>query len=122
CAIKYPNWAFGKGIFGKANRQAPCYSLATRKRGRINRTGRMMKNTPTLSLRVPEPSGRPGDAPDFSHLKLDAPGAVERPDVSTAPYDMRDMAFRLVRVLDDAGQAVGPWNPKLDPETLRRGL
>jgi len=55
-------------------------------RDKINRTGRMMKNTPTLSLRVPEPSGRPGDAPDFSHLKLDAAGVVTRPEVSTAPY------------------------------------
>lgn len=81
-----------------------------------------MKNTPTLSLRVPEPSGRPGDTPDFSHLKLDAPGAVDRPDVSTAPAEMRDHAFRLIRVLDDEGKAVGPWNPKLDPETMRRGL
>ncbi|WP_312219135.1 3-methyl-2-oxobutanoate dehydrogenase (2-methylpropanoyl-transferring) subunit alpha [Brevundimonas sp.] len=81
-----------------------------------------MKNTPTLSLRVPEPSGRPGDTPDFSHLKLDAPGAVARPDVSTAPAEMRDHAFRLIRVLDDQGKAVGPWNPKLDPETMRRGL
>ncbi len=81
-----------------------------------------MKNTPTLSLRVPEPSGRPGDTPDFSHLKLDAPGAVDRPDVSTAPSEMRDLAFRLIRVLDDEGKAVGPWDPKLDPETMRRGL
>lgn len=81
-----------------------------------------MKNTPTLSLRVPEPSGRPGDTPDFSHLKLDEPGAVARPDVSTAPAEMRDHAFRLIRVLDDQGQAVGPWDPKLDPETMRRGL
>lgn len=81
-----------------------------------------MKNTPTLSLRVPEPSGRPGDTPDFSHLQLDAPGAVDRPDVSAAPAEMRDHAFRLIRVLDDAGKAVGPWDPKLDPETMRRGL
>lgn len=81
-----------------------------------------MKNTPTLSLRVPEPSGRPGDTPDFSHLKLDAPGAVPRPDVGTAPAEMRDHAFRLIRVLDDQGKAVGPWDPKLDPETMRRGL
>ncbi|WP_341021296.1 3-methyl-2-oxobutanoate dehydrogenase (2-methylpropanoyl-transferring) subunit alpha [Brevundimonas diminuta] len=81
-----------------------------------------MKNTPTLSLRVPEPSGRPGDTPDFSHLKLDAPGAVDRPAVSTAPAEMRDLAFRLIRVLDDEGKAVGPWDPKLDPETMRRGL
>lgn len=81
-----------------------------------------MKNTPTLSLRVPEPSGRPGDTPDFSHLKLDAPGAVDRPEVSAAPAEMRDHAFRLIRVLDDEGRAVGPWDPKLDPETMRRGL
>ena len=64
----------------------------------------MMKNTPTLSLRVPEPLGRPGDTPDFSHLKLDAAGVVTRPEVSTAPYEMRDHAFQLVRVLDEA-----PW-------------
>lgn len=81
-----------------------------------------MKNTPTLSLRVPEPSGRPGDTPDFSHLKLDTPGAVDRPEVSTEPAEMRDLAFRLIRVLDDEGKAVGPWDPKLDPETMRRGL
>ena len=81
-----------------------------------------MKNTPTLSLRVPEPSGRPGDTPDFSHLKLDEPGALARPDVSTTPAEMRDHAFRLIRVLDDQGRAVGPWDPKLDPETMRRGL
>src|SRR5690606_24268040 len=80
------------------------------------------KNTTPLSLRVPEPSGRPGDKPDFSHLKIDAPGAVTRPDVGAAPADMRDHAFGLIRVLDDNGQAVGPWDPKLDAETLRRGL
>lgn len=82
----------------------------------------MKKNATPLSLRVPEPSGRPGDAPDFSHLKLDAAGAVERPEVSAEPAAMRDLAFRLIRVLDDDGQAVGPWNPRLEPETLRRGL
>jgi len=69
----------------------------------------MKKNTKALSLRVPEPSGRPGDTPDFSHLKLDAPGAVARPDALSDHHDMRDMAFRLVRVLDDEGKAVGPW-------------
>ena len=82
----------------------------------------MMKNTPPLSLRVPEPAGRPGDKPDFSHLQLDAAGVVERPPISTEPSQMRDMAFRLIRVLDDEGRAVGPWDPKLDPDTLRRGL
>ena len=81
-----------------------------------------MKNTPTLSLRVPEPSGRPGDAVDFSHLRLDDAGAVARPDISSKPEAMRELAFRLIRVLDDEGQAQGPWDPRLDADTLRRGL
>ncbi|MFN7281443.1 MAG: 3-methyl-2-oxobutanoate dehydrogenase (2-methylpropanoyl-transferring) subunit alpha [Brevundimonas sp.] len=82
----------------------------------------MTRNTRPLSLRVPEPSGRPGDAPDFSHIKIDAAGAVDRPPVDARPVQMLDLAFRLVRVLDDEGQAVGPWNPRLDPETLRTML
>ena len=82
----------------------------------------MTRNTKPLSLRVPEPSGRPGDAPDFSHLKLDAAGAVDRPPVDARPVQMLDLAFRLVRVLDDEGNAVGPWNPRLDAETLKKGL
>jgi 2-oxoisovalerate dehydrogenase E1 component alpha subunit len=79
-------------------------------------------NARPLSLRIPEPSGRPGDKPDFSHLRLDEPGAVDRPETDTPPLDMRDHAFRLVRVLNDAGEAMGPWDPKLDAETLRNGL
>ena len=35
---------------------------------------------------------------------------------------MRDLPFGLVRVLDEAGQAVGPWNPRLEADTLREGL
>jgi len=82
----------------------------------------MTKNSRPLSLRIPEPSGRPGDPVDFSHLKLDAAGAVDRPPVDAKPVAMMDLAFRLIRVLDDEGQAVGPWNPRLDADTLRRGL
>ena len=82
----------------------------------------MTRNTQPLSLRVPEPTGRPGDAPDFSHLKLDVAGAVDRPPVEARPLQMLDLAFRLIRVLDDQGQAVGPWNPHLDAGTLKKGL
>ena len=32
------------------------------------------------------------------------------------------MCTHLVRVLDDDGKAVGPWDPKLDPDTLRKML
>jgi 2-oxoisovalerate dehydrogenase E1 component alpha subunit len=84
--------------------------------------GGSMKNSIPLSLYVPEPSGRPGDEPDFSGLELSPAGAVERPAVDTPASKMRDMAYALVRVLDDDGKAVGPWDPKLDPETLRKGL
>jgi len=82
----------------------------------------MTRNIQPLSLHVPEPSGRPGDPVDFSHLKLDAAGAVDRPPVDARPVQMLDLAFRLVRVLDDEGNAVGPWNPRLDADTARRGL
>jgi len=78
----------------------------------------MAKNTPKLSLRVPEPPARPGDKADFSHVQIDEAGVVARPDTSVAPSETRELAFRLVRVLDDDGKAVGPWDPKLDAETL----
>ncbi|HSC59989.1 MAG TPA: thiamine pyrophosphate-dependent enzyme [Rhizomicrobium sp.] len=81
-----------------------------------------MKNRARLSLRVPAPPTRPGDTPDFSGVKLSGAGEVERPDIDASPRDISDLAFKLIRVLDDKGQALGAWNPKLDPETLRRAL
>ena len=81
-----------------------------------------MKNTQALSLHVPEPQTRPGDEPDFTRLQLPAAGSVERPDISTPALQMRELAYGLIRVLDGEGRAVGPWNPRVDPETLRRGL
>src|SRR3546814_9884265 len=71
---------------------------------------------------VPEPAARPGDAVDFSHIAIPAAGAAPRPDVSAQPGDIRDLAYSLVRVLDEEGRAVGPWDPRLDPDTLRRTL
>jgi len=81
-----------------------------------------MKNRKPLSLHIPAPSQRPGDKPDFSHVELSPAGAVPRPDISVHPRNISDLAFSLIRVLDDSGKAVGPWNPKLDADTLRRGL
>jgi len=81
-----------------------------------------MRNATPLSLHVPEPSGRPGDTPDFSRLRLAAAGEAPRPDVACAPRETHPLADSLIRVLDDDGAAVGPWNPRLDAETLRRGL
>lgn len=81
-----------------------------------------MSNRPPLKLHIPQPQARPGDAPDFSHLVIPEAGATRRPDVLADEAEMRDLPFGLVRVLDDEGNAVGPWNPRLDPDLVRRGL
>ena len=77
------------------------------------------RNLPPLSLHVPEPHFRPGDEANFSTFDIPAADAAPRPDETAAASDMRDMAYGLVRVLDEDGQAVGNWNPNLPPETLR---
>jgi 2-oxoisovalerate dehydrogenase E1 component alpha subunit len=75
-----------------------------------------------LRLHVPEPTGRPGRGTDFSYLRVAPAGAVRRPPIDIAPVDTSDLAYTLVRVLDDDGRAVGPWTPQIDPERLRHGL
>ena len=62
-----------------------------------------------LRLNVPEPSGRPGHATDFSYLHASAAGSVRRPPLDVSPVDTGDLAYALVRVLDDDGRPVGPW-------------
>jgi 2-oxoisovalerate dehydrogenase E1 component alpha subunit len=75
-----------------------------------------------LRLHVPEPSGRPGCITDFSYLRLSEAGALRRPPVDTTHFDTGDLAYGLVRVLDEDGRAVGPWVPELSTAQLRRGL
>nr|MBA2635573.1 3-methyl-2-oxobutanoate dehydrogenase (2-methylpropanoyl-transferring) subunit alpha [Sphingomonas sp.] len=79
-------------------------------------------NRPQLSLHVPEPHFRPGDKPDFSRLGIPAAGSVPRPDIGASAADTAPLATTLVRVLDEQHNAVGPWDPKLDPDTLRKIL
>jgi 2-oxoisovalerate dehydrogenase E1 component alpha subunit len=55
-------------------------------------------------------------------MSLPGAGETARPAVFVAPDEIHDMAYTLVRVLDDANKAVGPWNPSLTPERLRLGL
>jgi 2-oxoisovalerate dehydrogenase E1 component alpha subunit len=75
-----------------------------------------------LRLHVPEPTGRPGRHTDFSYLHLSPAGEVRRPPIDTQSVDTSDLAYALVRVLDDDGRAVGPWAMQSDPQMLRRGL
>src|SRR6476646_10008296 len=82
----------------------------------------LRRNAPRLALHVPEPPFRPGDTPDFSSLKIPAAGSAPRPDTTAAAAETHPLATALVRVLGDDHKAVGPWDPKLDADTLRKML
>lgn len=73
-------------------------------------------------LHIPKPPARPGDQPDFAYLSISPAGTVPRPKPSAPLAETVPLATQLVRVLDDQHRAVGPWNPKLDPEVLRAAL
>jgi 2-oxoisovalerate dehydrogenase E1 component alpha subunit len=83
---------------------------------------KVRRNLRPLSLYVPEPRFRPGDAVDFSEFDLPAAGSVARPPIEARAADIRDLCYTLVRVLDEEHRAVGPWDPKLSPERMIRML
>jgi 2-oxoisovalerate dehydrogenase E1 component alpha subunit len=83
---------------------------------------RLKPNRPKLSLHVPEPPARPGEEPDFSNVQVPAAGTAPRPDVFAKPEETHGLTTSLVRVLDEEHRAVGPWDPKLDAETLSKML
>ena len=73
-------------------------------------------------LHIPRPSARPGDKPDFSYLNLAAAGSADKPATDARTRDTEFLSSGLVRVLDDEHQAVGPWNPNIDPGELQIAL
>jgi 2-oxoisovalerate dehydrogenase E1 component alpha subunit len=75
-----------------------------------------------LRLHVPEPTGRPGRATDFSFLRLSPAGEVRKPPIDVLPSDTLDLIYSLVRVLDDDGNAVGPWAGDISVDVLHAGL
>lgn len=70
-----------------------------------------MSDYAPLRLHVPEPTGRPGRPTDFAYLRLSPAGSLPCPPVDIAPAATAELAAGLVRVLDDDGQALGPWAP-----------
>src|SRR5215472_11558063 len=74
--------------------------------------------TPRLKLHIPAHQPLPGQRPDFSYVPRLPAGTVERPDIGVPATETHRLAYSLIRVLDDDDNAVGPWDPKLDPETL----
>ena len=75
-----------------------------------------------MTLAIPEPARRPNDVPDFSDVLLCGAGETRRPEVTAVAQEMTDLATGLIRVLDDRGEAVGPWKPALEPASALRGL
>lgn len=75
-----------------------------------------------LTLHIPTPAARPGDAASFDHVPLCPAGATRRPPVDARELELRDLPYDLIRILDDDGEAVGPWDPRLEEATLLRGL
>jgi 2-oxoisovalerate dehydrogenase E1 component alpha subunit len=76
-------------------------------------------NSEPLRLHIPEPRFRPGDEADFSDVIVPEIDVIPRPDENSAPADIQNLAYGLVRVLDNNGNAKGSWNPGLDADTLR---
>ncbi|MDP3551294.1 MAG: 3-methyl-2-oxobutanoate dehydrogenase (2-methylpropanoyl-transferring) subunit alpha [Novosphingobium sp.] len=85
-------------------------------------SGTARGNLPPLALHVPEPKFRPGDKVDYSHLQISVAGEQPRPDEGCAAVETHPLCLDLVRVLGEDHRAVGPWDPKLDADTLRRML
>jgi 2-oxoisovalerate dehydrogenase E1 component alpha subunit len=82
----------------------------------------VVRKTAPLSLYIPEPKWRPGDPVDFRGMRIPAAGTAPRPDVGCPAEETQPLAHGLIRVLDEDGAAVGPWDPGLDPQVLVAGL
>src|ERR1700674_1760733 len=62
---------------------------------------------PRLKLHIPPHHPAPGERPDFSYVRRYAAGVTERPDVAVPAQATHELAYHLIRVLDDDGAAVG---------------
>jgi 2-oxoisovalerate dehydrogenase E1 component alpha subunit len=75
-----------------------------------------------LEPHIPPHHPAPGEKPDFGYVRRYAAGVTERPAIDVPAQQTHELAYHLIRVLDDDGASLGAWDPRLDPETLRRGL
>ena len=73
-------------------------------------------------LHIPHAPFRPGQTPDYSNIQLAKAGELPRPDPLIDAAETRDLPFSMIRVLNEEHRAVGPWNPKLNPNVLKEGL
>ncbi|MEV8466955.1 thiamine pyrophosphate-dependent dehydrogenase E1 component subunit alpha [Fluviibacterium sp. DFM31] len=81
--------------------------------------------TETPKLTFPHPPARPDQSPDFSAIEVPEAGILDVPPLDLTAIDARPYANGMVRVLNDAGKAVGPWADyiaDIDAEALLQGL
>jgi 2-oxoisovalerate dehydrogenase E1 component alpha subunit len=81
-----------------------------------------MRNETQPQLHIPTPPARPGEQTSFAHVEIPPAGSVRRPSFDVNETEIRDLPYGLIRVLDSDGVAVGPWDRRLSPDLLRRGL
>jgi 2-oxoisovalerate dehydrogenase E1 component alpha subunit len=81
-----------------------------------------MANRTKLHLHIPQPLARPGQAADFSGLSIPAAGSVDRPSSALPDSELRHLPYQMIRVLDEQGHAVGPWNPRASASQYLHGL
>lgn len=81
--------------------------------------------TSHCKLSFAHPPARPGETPDFSTLEIPRASLLPVPPLDVQAADCIEHANSLIRVLNDEGEAVGPWADYLgeaECETLRAGL
>lgn len=77
---------------------------------------------PSLSLQMPRMVKGDAEAAHKKHLRFSAAGEVRCPPLDTDAFEIHDLAYSLIRVLDDDGEAQGAWAPDLSGDQLRDGL
>ncbi|MEM1387913.1 MAG: thiamine pyrophosphate-dependent dehydrogenase E1 component subunit alpha, partial [Pseudomonadota bacterium] len=78
-----------------------------------------------VKLNYPKPPARPDESPNFSEIEIPPAGALDVPPLDLTAVDARPYANGMVRVLNEAGEAVGPWAEYLEEDDaahLRKGL
>jgi 2-oxoisovalerate dehydrogenase E1 component alpha subunit len=78
------------------------------------------RDTSPLRLTIPEPAR--GDRPADRFRYVSAAGEMHKPALDEKVERIALMRKQLVRVLDDAGAAVGEWVPELSWDDRRAGL
>lgn len=81
--------------------------------------------TRKIKLNFPHPPARPDQTPDFSAIDIPEAGKLDVPPSELKAADSHDYAEGMVRVLNDQGDAVGPWADyisELDDQALLQGL